>query len=103
MRAAEKKRAQMRNERSAPGRIASYLGWMNKEGGKEGPAASESLAADIAATFSTPEGLRTLIMLEKATLLSSVPDGADDRALRESNAVRNFVLEIRRYVAHGGR
>lgn len=97
----DRKRARMREERSVSGRLASYLSWVSSEGGKDGPDLREKLEADLIETFSTEAGLRTLILLEKALLLSSVPDGADDRALREANAVRNFVLEIRRYVANG--
>lgn len=99
-RLSDAKRHAMRGERSTGGFISRYLSWMRSEG-DEGPAASDSLADDIARTFSTDEGLRVLILLEKAVLLSSLPDGSDDRALRETNAVRNFVLEIRRYVTHG--
>lgn len=96
-----KKRARMREERSATGQIASYLAWMSAEGGDKGPEIVQQLEADLMETFSTEAGIRTLIMLEKAILLSSVANGVDDRALREANAVRNFVLELRRYVAHG--
>ena len=97
----QRKLAQMRGERSSAGYISRYLAWMQNEG-EDGPAAAESLMGDIADTFKSDEGLRVLILLEKATLLSSVPDGSDDCALREANAVRNFVLELRRYVTHGG-
>lgn len=90
----------MRGERSSPGFIGRYLAWISGDG-EDGPAASETLQQDIATVFSTDEGLRVLILMEKAVILSSVPDGSDDRALRENNAVRNFVLEIRRYVTHG--
>lgn len=97
----DRKKSRMRDEQSVPGFISRYLAFVSANGGKEGPEMSEGLARDVAETFSTAEGLRVLIMLEKSTLLCSVPDGADDRALREANAVRNFVLELRRYVAHG--
>lgn len=96
----DRKRAQMKAERSESGFLGQYLAWLRNEG-EDGPAASENLEADIADVFATPEGLRVLILFERAVLLSSVPDGSDDRALRESNAVRNFVFEIRRYAAHG--
>lgn len=94
----DKARARVANEFSSPGFIGRYLAAMRKEN----PEGSEMLEADIVETFTTDEGLRVLLMLEKAVLLSSVPDGSDDRALREKNAVANFVLEIRRLVAHGG-
>lgn len=100
MRHRDRKIAQMRGERSSPGFIGKYLAWMRSEA-EDGPVAADSLEDDISRTFSTDEGLRVLILLEKAALLSSVPDGSDDRALREANAVRNFVLEIRRLVTHG--
>tara|TARA_R110000796_G_scaffold15155_3_gene48693 strand:+ start:329 stop:637 length:309 start_codon:yes stop_codon:yes gene_type:complete len=102
MRHSDRKKQAMAGERSSIGSIGRYLAWMRNEG-DDGPGAAESLENDIAKVFSTDEGLRVLILMEKAILLSSVPDGADDRALRETNAVRNFVLEIRRYVTHGGR
>lgn len=94
----DKVRQRFANEFSKPGFIGRYLSYMRSEN-SEG---AETLEADIVETFTTDEGLRVLIMLEKAVLLSSIPDGADDRALREKNAVANFVLEIRRLVAHGG-
>jgi hypothetical protein len=95
----EKVRKRVRDEFSSPGFVGRYLAWMRAEN----PEGAETLEADIVETFTTDEGVRVLIMLEKAVLLSSLPDGSDDRALREKNAVANFVLEIRRIVAHGGR
>lgn len=97
MKGRDKKLAAMRLDRSSSSFVGKYLAWMRNED----PGAAEGLMADVVKTFTTEEGLRVLILLEKSTLQMSVPDGADDRALREANAVRNFVLEIRRIVAHG--
>lgn len=91
------KKADMSREVSRPGFIGRYLSDFrakNAEG-------ADSLEADIAELFSSEMGLRVLILLEKSTLFVGAPDGAPDSALREHNAVRNLVLEIRRYVAHG--
>lgn len=100
MRNSDLAKKQMRGERSSVGFIGKYLAWMSLQG-EEGPPSAEGLEADLAKTFTTPEGLRVLKLLEKSVLFSSIPDGSDDRALREKNAVSNFVLEIRRYVTHG--
>lgn len=100
MKLSDRKRLRMAGERSSAGFIGRYLAWMRSEG-EEGPVAAESLEADVAEVFGTDAGLRVLFLMEKSVLFSSVPDGSDDRALREKNAVSNFVLEIRRYVTHG--
>lgn len=89
----------MKSEMSSSGRIANYLAWMRAEN----PQGAQSLEDDIAKTFTTDEGLRVLLLFENSILKSELPNGSDDRALREHNAVRNFVLEIRRIVAHGRR
>jgi len=102
MRLSERKKQSMRGERSGSGFIGRYLAWMRNDV-DDGPAAAEGLISDVEKAFTTEEGLRVLILMEKAVLLSSVPDGSDDRALREVNAVRNFVLEIRRIVTNGGK
>lgn len=87
-------------EQHAHSHLGAYLNWMRSDG-DEGAAKAESLTADLIETFGTDEGLRTLILFEKAVLMAAVPNGAPDGALREINAVRNFVLEIRRLVANG--
>jgi hypothetical protein len=69
----------------------------------EGAESAEILRNDIAELFGTERGLRVLTLFEKSVLYHSVEDGSDERALRESNAVRNFILEIRRIYAHGSR
>ena len=87
----------MRQNVSAPGYVSRYLAVMRREN----PEGAELLESDIVKVFHSEEGLRVLKLLEKSTLKTSVPDGSDDRALRESNAVRNFVLELERIVSHG--
>lgn len=77
--------------------LGTYLRWMRSEN----PQGAASLEADLAEVFSTDAGVRVMIMLEKSTLLAGVSNGASDSALREANAVRNFVLEIRRLVSNG--
>lgn len=66
----------------------------------EGAELADLLEADLIETFTTESGLRVLRLLEKSILLSSQPNGAPEGALRETNAVRNFVLELRRIVSN---
>lgn len=87
----------MREEMPVHGFLGGYLAWMRAEN----PRGSDSLEADLIETFSSEEGLRVLKLFEKSVLYRPTPDGSDDRALREANAVRNFVFEIRRIVSHG--
>lgn len=89
--------ADMRREGPTQGYLSAYLTWVRQEQ----PESAEFLEADLIETFSTEEGLRVLKLFEKSVLSVALPGGADDRALRELNAVRNFVLEIRRIVSHG--
>lgn len=77
--------------------LGKYLNWMKSEN----PEGAEDLVDALHATFTTDEGLKALMLMEKSVLYVGVPDGSPDGALRELNAVRNFVLEIRRYVSHG--
>ncbi|WP_065325801.1 hypothetical protein [Tritonibacter mobilis] len=77
--------------------ISKYLNWMQSEN----PEGAEDLRDALHATFATEEGLKALMLMEKSVLYIGVPDGSPDGALRELNAVRNFVLEIRRYVSNG--
>lgn len=67
---------------------------------EEGSAAADQLEADLYITFTSESGLRVLRLLEKSVLLSSIPNGSSEGALRENNAVRNFVHEIRRLVSN---
>ena len=69
--------------------------------GQDGAEMVASLEADLIETFTTETGLRVLVMLEKAVLHVALPPGSSEGALRESNAQRNLVLEIRRIVANG--
>lgn len=68
---------------------------------KEGSETADLLEADLIEAFTTESGLRALMLLEKSVLCAGVPNGASESALREMNAVRNFVFDIRRIVAHG--
>ncbi|WP_120636029.1 hypothetical protein [Ruegeria sp. EL01] len=87
----------MRDEAPVQSYLATHLNWMREEN----PDGAEQLHADIIETFTTEQGLRVLKLLEKSVLYAGVPNGSSDGALREMNAVRNFVLEIRRLVSHG--
>jgi len=87
----------LQKDMPASGFLSEYLNWMRSEN----PRGSDTLEADIIETFTSKEGLRVLKLFEKAILYRPIPDGSEDRALRESNAVRNFVLEIRRIVSNG--
>ena len=93
-----KLRADIQLERPQIGMIGRYLAWMRGEN----PRGAESLEADLIDIFSSEKGLRVLKLLEKSVLNAPMPDGSSDCALREFNAVRNHVLEIRRIVANGG-
>lgn len=88
---------EMRAERPVQSYLGAHLAWMRGEN----PEGAEALEDDLKEVFSSDEGLRVLKLLEKSVLFAGVPNGSSDGALREINAVRNFVLEIRRYVAHG--
>lgn len=89
--------AQMREEVVDSGFLTAHLARLRKEN----PEGADLLEADLAEIFSTDKGLRVLKLFEKSILLFAFPPGTDDRALRELNAIQHFVLEIRRYVAHG--
>lgn len=64
------------------------------------PEERDSLMADIAETFTSETGLRVLKLMEKAILIAALPASASESALREHNATKRFVLEIRRIVAN---
>lgn len=97
MRGRPKAVERLKDEFSHQSMIGGYLAKL----GSESPEARDGLMADIYETFTTEQGLRVLMLFEKSTLLSGLPNGSTDSALREANAIRNFVLEIRRFVAHG--
>jgi hypothetical protein len=86
----------MRMDRPAHSLLTGYIGFVRSQD----PEAAQRLEADLVETFTTDEGLRVLKLFEKAVLLTGVQNGTPDSALREMNAVRNFVLEIRRLVSH---
>lgn len=91
---------EMRQEHKAQSPLGEYLNSLRADG-EEGARMAEFLEADLMEVFTSEEGLRILKLFEKAVLFRASPNGANDGALRELNAVRNFVLEIRRYVANG--
>lgn len=90
----------MQQEAPAHSQLGQYLAWLRAQG-TEGAEAAEILEADLQETFRTDAGLRVLKLFEKSVLLQPVPNGSSDGALRESNAVRNFIHELRRIVSHG--
>lgn len=94
----DKALADMRKEMSVSGPLTGYLAQMRTEN----PQGADGLEADLIKVFTSDEGLRVLKLFEKSILYRSIPDGSEDRALREANALRNHVLEIRRIVSHGG-
>lgn len=92
--------AEMQREMPTLSPLGEYLTWMRQQG-QEGADAAEILEADLIETFKTDFGLRVLKLFEKSVIDRGLPNGADERALREMNAVRNFVMEIRRIVSNG--
>lgn len=96
----ERFKAQMRTEVFTSSQLDDYLRHLRNVG-EGGPEMAEALEADVIETFSTDAGLRVLKLFEKSTLLTAQPNGCSEGALREANAVRNFVLNIRRIVSHG--
>lgn len=80
--------------------VGHYLNQLRKMG-QESAEHAAFLEADLIETFTTESGLRVLLMLEKAVLHVALPPGSPEGALREINAQRNLVLEIRRIVANG--
>jgi hypothetical protein len=90
----------MRNEQFHHSPLGRYLTWM-RQNGENGAEDAKGLEADIIETFTTDAGLRVLKLFEKSTLFSAMPNGTSDGALREENAVRNFILELRRLVSNG--
>ena len=89
----------MRSPVSVLSPLCLYLNALRGDG-PEGAKVADMLEADLIETFTTESGLRTLRLFEKSILLSSQPNGSADSALRETNAVRNFILELRRLVSN---
>lgn len=97
----QRKIDQMKLEAVAPpSEITAYLNHLRGEG-PDGVEMAEELTAIMVDLFQTENGIKFLIMLEKAVLLSGISNGMSDSALRERNAVRNFVLNLRSIVANG--
>lgn len=97
MKAKDKLIQKMQREKNPRSELTRYLSYRHSEWPEE----ADALMTDLVELFSSEKGLRVLLLLTKATVEMSVANGADERALRENNAVRNFVLDIRRIVAHG--
>lgn len=93
------RRAHMARMKEAP-LGNSMLGYYLAEMMTKNPDGANAIMADIAETFSTDEGLRVLILFENSVLKCALPNGSSDSALREANALRNFVLEIMRIVSN---
>lgn len=87
----------MRREAPVLSMLDVYLNWLRSED----PAYADALEADMIDIFTSEEGLRVLKLLEKSVLFAGIQNGSPDGALREANAVRNFVLNIRRIVGNG--
>lgn len=94
------KLSRMRDEIPGDGPITDYLRVLRAQG-DESASSAEELTKIIVRLFQSSDGIKFLILLEKAVLLSGPPNGCSDSALREANAVRNFVTDLRRIVAHG--
>lgn len=98
--AADRFKAEMRAEMVGRSHIDDYLTFLRRNG-DDGAEMAASLEADLIEAFSTEAGLRVLKLFEKSVLHNAHPNGSSDCALREMNAVRNFVLNLRRIVANG--
>lgn len=93
-----KAREQLQDDRlSKSGIITQYLAQMREKN----PDGADALEVDVAELFLSEKGLRVLKLLEKSVLLTDLPLGSSDGALRETNAMRNLVMEIRRIAANG--
>lgn len=90
----------MQGSEQIPAELSRHLAFLRSMG-PDGAEAANLLTADMIETFTSESGLRVLKLFEKAVLQTSLKNGASDGALRESNAVRNFVLDLRRIVANG--
>lgn len=66
----------------------------------EGAAIADELTATLRKCFATDDGIKSLMLLEKSVLVSCVPNGSSDSALREMNAARNLVLDLRRIASN---
>jgi len=90
----------MRGEQAPSSQLSAHLAWIASQG-EDGSAVASELRNTLVKTFTTDEGVKALMLMEKSVLLAGVPNGSSDGALREMNAVRNFVLDIRRIVSNG--
>lgn len=90
--------AGMRNDRIVLSPLSEYLTHVETVPGAEKTA--DQLRAIIADTFTSEIGIKALMLFEKAALNAVVPNGGSESALRETNAVRNFVADIRRIVSN---
>lgn len=71
-------------------------GYLTEYMATRSPEGREQAEADLVQVFTSEEGLRVLNLMRIAVSLRCDPLGADDRALRETNAIRNFVAELTR-------
>lgn len=94
-------KGEMRTEVFRDSPLDEYLHFLRSQHGDEGSQAADIHDADLHEIFTTEAGLRVLKLFEKAVLHAPQPLGSSEGTLREMNAIRNFVLNIRRIVAHG--
>lgn len=97
--ARERFNKEMQREMFSSSPLGEYLTHL-RSSGPDGAQMADALEADLIETFQSESGLRVLKLFEKSVLLRAVPNGCGDGALRENNAVRNFVLEIRRLASN---
>lgn len=100
MKARERFLKDMTTDAPAISPLGMHLNYMRSLG-DDGAQGAETLVADMLEVFTSDAGLRVLKLMEKSILLTGQPNGSSDSALREMNAMRNLVLDIRRIVAHG--
>ncbi|GGE29955.1 hypothetical protein GCM10011360_17530 [Primorskyibacter flagellatus] len=82
---------------SEPGPLIEYISELRRLPAKRKEA--KELIDAIRATLRTPDGSILLDLLEKATLLRSIPITADPRALDAINAQSFIALDLRRILS----
>lgn len=65
------------------------------------PKGAAQIRAIIIDLFTSDNGLKFMNLLDIAVLQISLEPGVSDSALRELNAQRNFVNDLRRIIAYG--
>ena len=80
--------------------LTAHLNYIGSTG-DDGADLAEDMRDTVRRLFATDDVLKVLMLLERSVLVSSVPNGAPESALREMNATRNFVLDLRRIASNG--